>query len=258
MPNLSELYKHEKIVAIVPVHNEQGYVEQVTKSLLSLQKVGIIYDFRFVANGCTDNTVMEAKNAGAAGKIIELSRKGKGRGFVEGAHWANSVGATVMLTFDGDLAAFKPKQALPLIYPVLHGETCVAMAIAGMNELKEGTNQVLRNPNSHLSGMRAIRMTALKPLFNGNKRWRSWLGKEYHLEVAQSSLIKNHKFVQPNLIARRPAYRGSPAISVVQRQDVNALRKLVGLRQKRAQTLRAKRRFRAAARPGQMRIHGRN
>ncbi len=202
----------DKVVAIVPAHNEADYIKPVIESLNKCIKAGVISDYRIVDNASTDSTVRVAERAGAKGKIISIPEKGKGRAFVKGFFWADSVKADTLVTLDADLEKFSPKQINELVLPVK--SKSVNMSIASVEEpLKLGLPRLSKSYwfcPFYLTGIRAIRMTALKPLRIGNKRWLSLLGKNFELERGLGFLIKKAKPINSAnpFRAARPPYRG--------------------------------------------------
>lgn len=171
----------EKVIAIVPAHNEQGNLGAVIASLKSSKKAGVISDFIIVANGCKDRTYEEAIKYGA--KVIELKAGNKGGAFIEGVKWAQKEGASVVVTLDADVKRFNPNSIRHLVTPVVKKQTPMTITTAMLKG-----NKVEFPPE--YSGFRAISMKALKPIIAGNRDWikQLTLGK-YSLELGLNTKI---------------------------------------------------------------------
>lgn len=172
---------NEKVIAIVPAHNEVGNLGAVISSLARAKKARVISDFVIVANGCTDRTYQRALEYGA--KAIELKVGNKGGAFIEGVKWAHKQGAEAVITIDADVKQFNPLSIRRLVEPVLKKQTPMTITTAMLKG-----HQVEFPPE--YSGFRAISMKALRPVLAGNRDWikQLTLGK-YSLELGLNTKI---------------------------------------------------------------------
>jgi polyisoprenyl-phosphate glycosyltransferase len=145
-------------IAMVIAHNEAKTISNVVTGLLEAKKQGVIDSVIVVNDGSTDKTSKLAKSLGV--KVIDLPLNvGKGQAFIEGVKYCAKQNAEFVLTFDGDLLSVSPRQVKQLLKPLKNPKTKMVV----------GT---VRGDGTALSGERAIRMSALKPLYQaGNKNW---------------------------------------------------------------------------------------
>ncbi|MFA5931196.1 MAG: glycosyltransferase [archaeon] len=148
----------EKNFAVVFAYNEEKTVGKVLQDLIKAKNMGLIHKIILIDDGSTDNTPKIAKEL----KIDSLKAKenvGKGQAFIEATNFCAKNGATNLLMFDADLLEIKPAQIQKLLRPLKN--PTVKMTIGTVQQ--DGTA---------LSGERAIRISALRPLFLAkNKNW---------------------------------------------------------------------------------------
>jgi glycosyltransferase involved in cell wall biosynthesis len=94
----------EKILLIIPAHNEQGTIASVVADAISIKKQGAIAGFIVVENGSHDNTAQLAREAGAEVISFSASEKpGKGEAFLQGILYSKNQGASIVIMADADL-----------------------------------------------------------------------------------------------------------------------------------------------------------
>ncbi len=147
-------------IALIIAHNEAATIKNVVAGLLQVKKEGVIQRVVLVNDGSTDSTAKIAKSLGA--EIINLPRNvGKGQAFIEGVNFCAKQRADNVLMFDGDLLEVKTKQVKKLLKPLKNPKT--KMVIGSV-----------KGDGTAMSGERAIKMSALKPLYQAqNKNWIS-------------------------------------------------------------------------------------
>jgi glycosyltransferase involved in cell wall biosynthesis len=156
----------EKVTIIVPAHNEELYIGNLLPSLQNLQGWGTsefeVRDVIVVDDGSADRTAAVARKAGF--RVIRLDKnRGKTFAFFKGAEVARRMGATVIVTLDADLREVTREQIGLLLQPILHSTYSASI---GTVEFDTDSS----------SGQRAIRMKALEPLFQGNRKWCAYFG----------------------------------------------------------------------------------
>jgi len=184
----------EKIVVIIPAHNEERTIGPLVESLQRIKSDGIIHNIVVVDDGSTDKTAKFAKENQA--KVLSLKKNsGKAFAFYKGAQEARKQGATILVMLDADLKPIHNKEKIEnLLRPVVNKQ--VPMAIGQVH-----------GDSITFSGQRAIRMSALEPLFRGNQKWETYFGIKkgrfnsragYALELALNKLLwpKNKKLWQ--------------------------------------------------------------
>lgn len=171
----------EKIIAIVPAHNEEKNIRLVIDSLKESVRAGVISDFVVVANGCSDKTYSKSITRGA--NTLKMPIGNKGAAFIQGVKWAQREGASVIVTIDADAKRFNPSSIKHLVKPVIKKQTPMTITTAVLKGNK------IEFPPEY-SGFRAISMKALKPIIAGNRDWVKQLtiGK-YSLELGLNTKI---------------------------------------------------------------------
>lgn len=84
-----------KLITIIPAYNEEAAILHVVKRAMHYSDVLVVDD------GSTDNTYLQAKNAGA--KVIKHEKNmGKGAAIKSGLKWALNEGYDTFILLDGD------------------------------------------------------------------------------------------------------------------------------------------------------------
>jgi len=127
-----------RVVAVIPVLNEQGAIGPTVARLPASVHLAVVVD-----GGSTDGTVAEAEAAGA--QVIVEARRGYGRACLTGAERASALGAEWVLFLDGD-GADAVEQADALLAPLRNGQAdfVIATRAGGLREPGSmGAHQVL-------------------------------------------------------------------------------------------------------------------
>ncbi len=144
----------EKVTAVLPAYNEGKTVAQIVQVLCQVPE---ICEIIVISDGSTDNTVTEARTAGA--RVIELTdNRGKGGAIAAGMGEAQY---EVVLFLDADLIGLTPRHVLDLVGPVLYRE--VDMTVGVFNYGHINTDLAQRIAPS-LSGQRVLRWSAFSGL----------------------------------------------------------------------------------------------
>ena len=162
-----------RAVAVIPVLNEAGAIGPTVAALPRAAVDQVIV----VDGGSTDNTVAEARAAGA--EVLSESGAGYGRSCALGAARAHELGAEVALFLDGD-GADPAEEAGRIVGPVLAGEADFVLATRTRGARERGSmglHQVIAGRligaaaglgagarYSDMSAFRAIRLDRLAAL----------------------------------------------------------------------------------------------
>lgn len=188
-------YRPEKVIAVVPAYNEEGLIAGVLRPLVEAKAEGIIQDIVVVDDGSTDKTSEIARSLGV-GVISHGRNIGKTGAFMTAAEWCRREDATIMFMTDADMLNLTPEKVGRFLSGIKHNPN-VDMIRAESEQwdlwmfnlhLPEFSCLSLCPPE--LSGFRAVRMTALEPMFRGNRKWMGYLGVGgYGLELSLERLI---------------------------------------------------------------------
>ncbi|WP_218598342.1 glycosyltransferase family 2 protein [Polaribacter sp. NJDZ03] len=102
------------IKVIIPAYNEQ---DSITNVINDIPK--IVDEIIVISNNSTDNTVINAKNAGAT--VLSETRKGYGYACLKGMNYISNqkLKPEIVVFLDGDYSDY-PEQLTEIIYPILH------------------------------------------------------------------------------------------------------------------------------------------
>ncbi|CAM1359411.1 glycosyltransferase family 2 protein [Tenacibaculum xiamenense] len=101
------------IKVIIPAYNEQDSIANVIKDIPPIVDEVIV-----VSNNSTDNTELNAKNAGAT--VLKESRKGYGYACLKGMDYVASkeIKPTILVFLDGDYSDY-PEQLTEIVAPII-------------------------------------------------------------------------------------------------------------------------------------------
>ncbi|MFA6419622.1 MAG: glycosyltransferase [archaeon] len=194
-----------KVVVILPAHNEEADIGRVVGYLKKIKREGGIKDFVVVANGCTDRTAEIAIKLGA--NVIQTREANKGKAFLLGLPFARERKAGIVVTVDADAAEFTSKNIRALTDPIGKGKAKMVVS-----EFGHHSGSISYPPE--YSGFRAISMDTLKPIFAGNKTWIDALtSTSYSLERGLNTKILGNPRVDKETLGHIPSMRrkvGSP------------------------------------------------
>ncbi|HIP35551.1 MAG TPA: glycosyltransferase family 2 protein [Crocinitomix sp.] len=102
------------IAVIIPAHNEEKSIVKVIKEIPKQWVETIIV----CSNNSTDNTVLEAKKAGAI--VLEESKKGYGWACAKGINYANNMSTKpeIIVFMDGDYSDY-PQELPKVVAPII-------------------------------------------------------------------------------------------------------------------------------------------
>ncbi|QQR92295.1 MAG: glycosyltransferase [Candidatus Iainarchaeum archaeon] len=153
----------QKIVVIVPVFNMDLHIQNVVRSLNRAKEQKVISDYVVVDDGSADTSGRLAEALGA--RVLSLrANAGKSFAFCKGLFEVARENPDYIVTLDANLKPFDPVEIVKLVDPLLH------------NPSQKMTIGEDLDGFSLFSGQRAIRFSALKPLFLGNKAWLKLFG----------------------------------------------------------------------------------
>lgn len=115
-----------KLVTIIPAYNEEPtigtVIEEIPRTIKNVNKVEVLV----INDGSTDNTLEEAKRAGAD-KIVSHKRNlGLGITFRDGVEEALRMGADIIVNIDADFQ-YNAKEIQRLIEPVINGRADIVL-----------------------------------------------------------------------------------------------------------------------------------
>jgi glycosyltransferase involved in cell wall biosynthesis len=118
------------IKVIIPAYNEQDSIANVIKDIPK-----IVDEILVISNNSSDNTEMNAKNAGAT--VLSENKKGYGFACLKGLHYISTqdIKPDIIVFLDGDYSDY-PEQLTEIIAPILKDNIDFVIG-ARVKELRE-------------------------------------------------------------------------------------------------------------------------
>ncbi len=183
-----------KIYVVIPAFNEEASIGKVIAEIPD-----IVEEIVVVSNNSTDNTISEAKKAGAT--VLEEQNKGYGWACLKGIEYAYQQNATIIAFLDGDYSDY-PEQLIEVLQPILENDMDMVIGSRALGNRKKGSMtfpQIFGNWLStnllkifykanftDLGPFRAIKTEALKKLQMSDKTY-GWT-IEMQIKAAQNKL----------------------------------------------------------------------
>jgi glycosyltransferase involved in cell wall biosynthesis len=216
-----------RVLAAVPAYNEESYkrgvyLGRVLEGLCAAQQAGLLESVLLVDDGSTDDTASFAASRGV--RVVSHRRRnlpwnrGKAAAFKTAARRARRLRIDILLLADADFYSLKASHIEQLL-TLLSAESVEMVRAVNYQENPDGEFPNLSCPLK-LSGFRAIRMSALRPLFDerdaDHARWERYLsGPGFCLEAALERLIpfKKEALLNPALWSR-PRGKGAAGTQI--------------------------------------------
>jgi glycosyltransferase involved in cell wall biosynthesis len=183
-----------KIYVVIPAFNEEASIGKVIAEIPD-----VVEEIIVVSNNSTDNTISEAKKAGAT--VLEESNKGYGWACLKGIEYAYQQNATIIVFLDGDYSDY-PEQLIDVLKPILENDMDMVIGSRALGSRKKGsmtfpqvfgnwlaTNLLKIFYKAHFTDLgpfRAIKTDALKKLQMSDKTY-GWT-IEMQIKAAQNKL----------------------------------------------------------------------
>lgn len=189
------------VVAVVFAHNEAAYLPRTLQILNQHKREGRINKIIVIDDGSKDRTKLIAKKAGAI-VVSHPQNMGKRASFISGAKKAKTLGAEIMLNFDADLINLPTNTLTSMIRGIRNGKDMIiaqqmerSLADKGVKEINLRTD-FAKTLVKRSNAQRAIKMSALAPLFNGNKKWLRLLSNPIR---GRSNMAEVWEYTRPGL-----------------------------------------------------------
>jgi glycosyltransferase involved in cell wall biosynthesis len=125
------------IKVIIPAYNEQDSIANVINDIPTIVDEVIV-----ISNNSTDNTVINAKNAGAT--VLKESRKGYGYACLKGMDYISNqkTKPNIIVFLDGDYSDY-PEQLTEIIHPIITDDIdfVIGARVEGLREAGSMTPQ---------------------------------------------------------------------------------------------------------------------
>ncbi|NMA44374.1 MAG: glycosyltransferase family 2 protein [Candidatus Diapherotrites archaeon] len=214
------------IVAVVFAYNEAKHLPRTLQILNKQKNEGRINKIVVVNDGSTDGTKRIALQNGAI-VVSHPQNLGKRASFITGANKARTLGADIMLNFDADLVHLPTKTLTEMVNGIRNGKDMMIAQQMEKNFIGEKTkdNKIKeRNFRKTLmqrsNAQRAIKMSALAPLFNGNKKWLRFLSAPVKGRIAALEvLIQTNPEMVKKINAQKNKWELEAALDILIRKQ---------------------------------------
>jgi len=120
-----------KIIVVIPAFNEEASIGKVIAEIPD-----VVEEIVVVSNNSTDNTIAEAKKAGAT--VLEELNKGYGWACLKGIDYAYQHNATIIAFLDGDYSDY-PEQLNDVLRPILENDMDMVIGSRALGNRKKGS-----------------------------------------------------------------------------------------------------------------------
>jgi glycosyltransferase involved in cell wall biosynthesis len=150
----------DKIIKVViPAFNEEASIAKVVNDIPSFVNEIIV-----VSNNSTDNTEINAKNAGAT--VLKEPMRGYGKACLKGIDYILSNSVDIIVFLDGDYSDY-PEEMDKVVEPILKGEIDMVIGSRALGQKTKGSmmpQQIFGNWLANLGPFRAITREAYEKL----------------------------------------------------------------------------------------------
>lgn len=214
-PSESRRADAPKIVAIVPVYNEERFIGSVVLKTKEYASTVLVVD-----DGSTDGTAAVAKAAGAE-VIRHEQNQGKGAALNTGFHRARELAADAIVTLDGDGQHF-PEELCLVIQPILDGQADIVVGSRYLentsdvpqrrvwghrffnlitNQLSEWPSRTRKAGSGRSRGGRWMRFPLAPRAFPSNPRCNSWRATAIYASAKSPS--RSNTWINPSALSSR-------------------------------------------------------
>ncbi|MDO8486492.1 MAG: glycosyltransferase family 2 protein [Candidatus Staskawiczbacteria bacterium] len=184
--------KKPKLIIQIPCLNEEKTIGQVVKSIpnkiAQISKIEILV----IDDGSTDNTIKEAKTAGAKYIYSNISTLGLARTFSIGIQKSVELGADIIVNTDGD-NQYDQKEIIKLIAPIISGK---ADMVIGNRQIQKLVHMPKSKKIGNIIGSWTIRFLTKTNIQDASSGFRAFNRKA----VSSFNLISEHTYTHETII----------------------------------------------------------
>lgn len=159
-----------KLVVQIPAYNEAAHIAKVIKEIPreipGIDSVEVLV----IDDGSTDNTVEEAKKAGADYIVRNVKNSGLAYTFQKGLASSLSLGATIIVNTDADFQ-YNQKEIPKLIKPILEGKADI---VSGNRQVSTLDHMPFAKKYGNILGSRVVRFSAGYKLIDASSGFRAY------------------------------------------------------------------------------------
>lgn len=131
------MIKSLKVVVIIPAYNEENSIGQVIKDI----PVGLVDEIIVVNNNSNDQTVINARSAGAT--VVNEKIPGYGRACLKGIEYAKQLKSLpdIVVFIDADYSDH-PEEMIDILHPVIYEQVDLVIGSRALGKREKGSMTV--------------------------------------------------------------------------------------------------------------------
>lgn len=181
-----------KLIVMIPAYNEERMISRVIseipRKIKGISKVEVLV----IDDGSKDNTVKEAKKAGADHVIYNKKNSGLAYTFQKGIDYALSLGADIIVNTDADFQ-YNQKEIPKLIKPILEGKADI---VSGDRQVSKLKHMIAAKKYGNILGTKVVARSAGYKIRDASSGFRAY-SKEAALKLF---VISDHTYTHETLI----------------------------------------------------------
>ncbi len=162
--------KRVKLIVQIPAYNEEKHIglviKEIPRTIKGIDKVEVLV----IDDGSTDNTIAEAKKAGADYVIKNTKNSGLAYTFQKGMNKCLELGADIIVNTDADFQ-YNQKEIPKLIAPILAGEADI---VSGNRQVESLTHMVKSKKYGNILGSKVVKWSAGYDIIDASSGFRSY------------------------------------------------------------------------------------
>jgi glycosyltransferase involved in cell wall biosynthesis len=180
--------RNQSVIVFLPAYNEEAIIAEVIKRIPRKFHPDIDVKVMIVDDGSIDNTVLEAKKAGADYIVSFKKNQGLGAAVRAGLQECVKRGADIGVMIDAD-GEYPPEQIPDLVIPILSGEVDYAMGSRFLGTIK-GMKLHRRLGNYFFTLLQSVLLRKL--IFDGQSGMRAFS----KLAMEHAEIIHDYNYAQ--------------------------------------------------------------
>lgn len=181
-----------KLIVQIPAYNETEHISKVIKEIpRHIDGVDSV-EVLVIDDGSSDNTIEEAKKAGADYIVQNIKNCGLAYSFQKGLASCLALGATIIVNTDADFQ-YNQKEIPKLIKPILDKQADI---VSGNRQVNSLNHMTFAKKYGNIIGSRVVRMSAGYKLIDASSGFRA-----YSKEAAMKLFVTStHTYTHETLI----------------------------------------------------------
>jgi len=184
--------KKVKLIVQIPAYNEQENISKVIKEIPKTIEGVDIVEILIIDDGSTDNTIAEAKKAGADYVVKNTKNSGLAFTFQRGIESALALGADIIVNTDADFQ-YNQKEIPKLIKPILEKKADI---VSGNRQVENLNHMTLSKKYGNILGSKVVKWSAGYHIQDASSGFRAY-NKEAALKLFVTS---KHTYTHETLI----------------------------------------------------------